>query len=669
MSKNRNSVFILGLILCLSVFSACNYVEEIALSQMEETVRYLTSDELSGRLVGTEGNEKAADYIESFFSDLGLEPFFEGGYGHTYTQQEVFLPEECAYKLQFFVDGAWKAAEPGRDFIPVVRHTALAEEFALADSDAEFSQKAILLEKGESIYEFADKSKPALFLTVGEAFMATRPSIDETPSIRLTESAAKLAAQAKRVQVNIDIPLQERKAENIVGFIPGRDRTRAVVVSAHFDHVGTIEETIFPGGHDNASGLSVMLEIARTLTERDETPAADIIFCAFNGEENAQQGSAVFVSELDYDWLWNLNIDCMGSPNEPQSYLVVSEVENSPLAKSMLHTLNLRDCRAVSGNMVSDHLSFQNAGYCAVTVGQDSRRIHVPDDDGTDLDFKEMERLAGILSEYAWNNAAREFVPAKAAVVTMSFEEWQALQKRVNEALEEALAGHMLAYDEEIYFMVDNVCYVMQGGAPLYGIEEVRKYHPDWDIPETFSGLTFESAYLSQGGFLSRPRPEFGQPPELNTVLKRSLESRQDSTLFLTYREGLREMTIRYGAVLGTDGINKESLDGDYRRFTLYSYESIKGEFYNEIFASLNNGKNLIVSVQNMETLSEPLSTEEQSKKLEEGRRKGTPVTLRTDENGEYTIVIYDLGNNTRDDMMDIVALLRPALVERGLLD
>lgn len=673
MTKRTHRIAVIALVICV-LLSACAHnsaAETRKPSGLERTVSYLTSDELSGRLVGTEGNEKAADYIESSFADLGLEPFFEGRYSHMYTQNEVFLPEECAYELQFFVDGEWKAAEPGRDFIPAIRHETLTGEFERTGSDADFSEKAILLAEGESMYDFEDKPKPALFLTVGDAFLATRPSMDETPSIRLTESGAKLAARAERVQVNIDIPLQEKEAKNIAGFISGRDHTRAVVVSAHFDHVGTIEETIFPGGHDNASGLSVMLEIARILAEREETPAADIIFCAFNGEENAQQGSAALVSELSYDWLWDLNLDCLGSPNEPRSYVVVSDTENDPLVRSMLNTLNLRDCKAEYGDMISDHLSFQNAGYCAVTVGQDSQRIHVPDDDGTDLNFEEMERLAKILSEYVWDNAAREFTPAEAGIVAISFEEWQALQKRVNEALEKALAGHTLAYDEEIYFTVDEDCYVRQGGAPLLGIEEVRKYHPDWDIPEAFAGLTLESAYLTQGDAWGGARPKlyFGMPPELNTVLKRSLEHREDSTLSLVYREGLREMAIQYGAVLGTDGVNKESLDGDYRRFTLYSHESIKGDFYNEIFVPLNNGKNLLVTVQNVEILSEPMSFEETSRRIEDGTNNGTPITVFTDINGEFQKITYDLGNNTREDMIELVAILYPALVERGLLN
>lgn len=47
-------------------------------------LQYLSSDELEGRLVGTEGNAKARKFIAQRFEELGIEPF-QGSFTHPFT--------------------------------------------------------------------------------------------------------------------------------------------------------------------------------------------------------------------------------------------------------------------------------------------------------------------------------------------------------------------------------------------------------------------------------------------------------------------------------------------------------------------------------------------------------------------------------------------------------
>ena len=73
---------------------------------------------------------------------------------------------------------------------------------------------------------------------------------------------------------------------NIVGKIEGKTNN-AIIISAHFDHIGVQDGKIIKGAIDNASGVSVLLELAETLKNKYkiEKPEFDIIFCAFNSEE------------------------------------------------------------------------------------------------------------------------------------------------------------------------------------------------------------------------------------------------------------------------------------------------------------------------------------------------------------------------------------------------
>lgn len=68
---------------------------------------------------------------------------------------------------------------------------------------------------------------------------------------------------------------------NVIGFLPGRDRSRLVVVGAHYD---TEELPDFLGANDGASGTAVVVQLARTLRARTLRPS--IAFILFDGEED-----------------------------------------------------------------------------------------------------------------------------------------------------------------------------------------------------------------------------------------------------------------------------------------------------------------------------------------------------------------------------------------------
>jgi len=78
---------------------------------------------------------------------------------------------------------------------------------------------------------------------------------------------------------------------NIVARRCRRGEEARVILGAHFDSV-----TGTPGADDNASGVAVVLETARLLTELDL--ATPVLFCAFNLEELNMIGSTAFAQKL-----------------------------------------------------------------------------------------------------------------------------------------------------------------------------------------------------------------------------------------------------------------------------------------------------------------------------------------------------------------------------------
>jgi hypothetical protein len=110
------------------------------------------------------------------------------------------------------------------------------------------------------------------------------------------------------VSLTVTLRRQREHIANVVGVMPGRDTSRALVIGAHYDHLGLgNESSLSPDQHvphvgadDNASGTAALLAAARRLAARRSTgwrPEHDLLFCAFTGEEMGLVGSAHFVDD------------------------------------------------------------------------------------------------------------------------------------------------------------------------------------------------------------------------------------------------------------------------------------------------------------------------------------------------------------------------------------
>ena len=111
--------------------------------------------------------------------------------------------------------------------------------------------------------------------------------------------------------------------KNIVGVIPGMKpewSSQSVVIGAHYDHLGTSvaengKEQIYHGADDNASGVSIIIELARVLS-KTLTPDRSVIFVAFTGEESGRKGSKYYIAHQQRypkdQIMGMLNIDTVG---------------------------------------------------------------------------------------------------------------------------------------------------------------------------------------------------------------------------------------------------------------------------------------------------------------------------------------------------------------------
>jgi Zn-dependent M28 family amino/carboxypeptidase len=95
--------------------------------------------------------------------------------------------------------------------------------------------------------------------------------------------------------------LGELADANVVGIIRGGDPAlseEAVILGAHFDHVGvgrSVEgDSVYNGADDDASGVAVVLEVAR-LMARSEPPDRTVVILLTTGEERGLLGTRFYI--------------------------------------------------------------------------------------------------------------------------------------------------------------------------------------------------------------------------------------------------------------------------------------------------------------------------------------------------------------------------------------
>jgi aminopeptidase N len=107
------------------------------------------------------------------------------------------------------------------------------------------------------------------------------------------ERAATMIGAAMK-DAGLEVQAQDPAMHNVVGVLRGTKpewAASSVVVGAHYDHLGTAADgRVYAGADDNASGVAVLLELARQMAGGGP-PSRTVVFVAFTGEETGLKGS------------------------------------------------------------------------------------------------------------------------------------------------------------------------------------------------------------------------------------------------------------------------------------------------------------------------------------------------------------------------------------------
>ena len=121
------------------------------------------------------------------------------------------------------------------------------------------------------------------------------------------------------IKASVDVKNKMRSVDsrNVIGILDGSEKPdEYVIFTAHWDHLGIGEaqngDKIYNGAVDNASGVAMIMEIARAATQLQPKPKRSLVFMAVTGEEQGLLGSAYYAENPVFPLnktLANINVD------------------------------------------------------------------------------------------------------------------------------------------------------------------------------------------------------------------------------------------------------------------------------------------------------------------------------------------------------------------------
>jgi hypothetical protein len=202
---------------------------------------------------------------------------------------------------------------------------------------------------------------------------------------------------------------------NVIGVLPGSKPDwagQSALLAAHYDHLGLgwpdvrkgEEGKIHPGADDNASGVSVMLELAKAIAA-GEKPQRTLVFVAFAGEEAGLLGSRHYVEHPPFPLdktIGVINLDTVGRLFDRKLSVLAtgSASEWQHIFRGAGFVTGVEGRMIQEGLESSDQKSFIDRGVPAVQVFTDPHPdYHRPGDTADKIDGAGLVKVATYVKE------------------------------------------------------------------------------------------------------------------------------------------------------------------------------------------------------------------------------------------------------------------------------
>ncbi len=417
MKKRIIGLVLILLILASAVFiySSLNTSKDVSINNI---IKKLCSKELDGRLTGTEGNQKTENYLAEMLETIGIGAYSDSGYKIGF-KFDFFNPQLQIHSFVIEHEGGEKLElQYGTDYMGQGVFENLKIEYPITfDIDSPDIENSIAaIADADNISKQYKKAKAVLIKK--SDFKKYIMISGGTPIIQVSEETFEKIKGLKSPIAKLEItsPKNNITVNNIAGKLAGASTDTAIVLSAHFDHVGSYSEKIYYGASDNASGAAVVLDIAQKLKKHSEQKQLNknIIVALFNGEESGLHGSKSFVNQVkkQYKNIININIDFVGAKNGGTLIISGDKLISNTLMSDLNSYLKEKsyDCDLGGQNYTSDHLSFSDNHIISLNIGQQNAEIiHTLKDTIDNIDIGYLEKLSNDIYSFILSIDSMEY--------------------------------------------------------------------------------------------------------------------------------------------------------------------------------------------------------------------------------------------------------------------
>ena len=218
---------------------------------------------------------------------------------------------------------------------------------------------------------------------------------------------------------------QPHRVHNVIGYLPGTNpaySNQAVLITAHYDHLGrgwpdarqSDVGKIHPGADDNASGVAVLIELARNFAA-GAPPERNLVFVAFSAEEAGLLGSRHYVEHPRPAPLEGIvgviNLDSVGRlEDQPISVLATGSAMEWPFVfRGVSAVTGIPSANIAGAAEASDQRSFIERGVPGVQIFTGAHAdYHRASDTPDKISAASMVKVATFVKEAAGYLIGRE---------------------------------------------------------------------------------------------------------------------------------------------------------------------------------------------------------------------------------------------------------------------
>ena len=453
------------------------YARTITSADLKKRLYIVASADMQGRETATEGQRKAAAYIESEFKSLGLQPGNKDSYQLFYNVYQDSLTDAVLE-----VNG--QPYQLNKDFNASVNNIPATMRFSeivfvgsnAIDSlkEANVAGKAVMIiggvpsgfSRGQNsggVFRMLNNKGVAAIISVSTNYPRTSEVLKGNQYMNafrrniapqqfsISENVARaivgndfdntrsntslIKTYAADILLDVQKTSLTAQSSDVIGVLPGTDlKDEYLVISAHYDHLGIRNGSIYYGADDDGSGTVSIIQIAQAFAKakaEGKGPRRSIIFLANSGEEKGLWGSDYYTSHPTFPLektTADLNIDMIGRTDSSRkigdslNYVyVVGDDKLSTDLRTISEAVNKKylkmelDYKFNDPNdrqriyFRSDHYNFAKHGvpiifYYDGMLGAD---YHKPTDTPDKINYNLMAKRAQLVFYTAWEMANR----------------------------------------------------------------------------------------------------------------------------------------------------------------------------------------------------------------------------------------------------------------------